>query len=173
MAGASDRRVSYAKRAVATTSTSRTRNAGAKAEDWRTVDETTGLSKYDQLRRRRRRFRGLALLTEFPSALPERNLELATSVWPVLNGDALEDKAFDWYNHAADDPRPLPREMARRPLRMTREKLEKLATAPADASMACSQLPRPLLAWRSRRWRGTLSSRLVDSTTGTGREGQL
>ena len=59
-------------------------------EDWHTVDETTGLSKYDQLVDAAEDF--AALGTEFSSAL-QRNLAYARRVWPVLDGDALERKA--------------------------------------------------------------------------------
>jgi len=59
-------------------------------EDWHTVDETTGLSKYDQLVDAAEDFEALG--TEFSSAI-ERNLAYARRVWPDLDGDALERKA--------------------------------------------------------------------------------
>ena len=130
-------------------------------EDWHTVDETTGLSKYDQLVDAAEDF--AALGTEFSSAL-QRNLAYARRVWPVLDGDALERKAV-LVGAQISTILDLAQEKklhTRSPYaRMYLPELEKLATAPTDPSDSFHGAPRLLQYFMEPMIVETLSSTLV------------
>ena len=134
-------------------------------EDWHTVDETTGLSKYDQLVDATDALAAecQAAGQDFPIGA-ERNRELARRVWPDLDGAALERKAVLVGAQISTilDLAQEKKMHTRSPYaRMYLPELEKLATAPTDPSDSFHGAPRLLQYFMEPMIVETLSSRLV------------
>ena len=129
-------------------------------EDWHTVDETTGLSKFDQLVDAAEDFEASG--TEFSSA-KERNLAYARCVWPDLDGDALERKATLVSNRICTilDLAKEKKSHTRNPVaQLYLPVLNSLATAPADVSDSFHGAPPLLQHFLYPMLVDTLSSRL-------------